>query len=327
MSKIVPFVTGVSTLAFNWQNTIESLERILSKKHHHHHPEANKKSWFATLLEKENIIQAINPARLILFISIPPLRALLFLGHILSIGVTGDQIPKVSKGLSIGLGSGSELLEDYHYFFGHDHHHHHTHEVAEVPTLDHLLETRLESEHGHNHDLDLPTKLLKITFSPLYLVATLWDWGFSQFNPRGPRAARPADLPSKRTFREAANVQMGLSHDHAHAPAEEIPTEAVNHSLPLKWLIESKKQHIADYVDSHFNHPLAKPTLVKAKKTVLADLQTHLNQVESPQDLQQLLTVAANNADISKHRFFGAGTTASQDFLLSEATSITARQQ
>jgi hypothetical protein len=92
-----------------------------------------------------------------------PLRILMFLGHLVSIGVTGDRMPGVPAILSALLGIVSEGFEDAHYFFdldyffdlgGDDHHH-----------------------HGHEHS-DLPNQVLSLLFSPIFALAASWHYWF-----------------------------------------------------------------------------------------------------------------------------------------------------
>ncbi len=125
--------------------------------------------------------------------------------------MTADRVPGVSQRFSALLGIISEGFEDAHYFIGDDHHHenHGSEHIAEdpqEPLLHHchehdndsigsdashhnetghhasLLEERLNQEHKHNHDLDLPTRLLKFAFSPVYFLAAVWDFSSSRLN-------------------------------------------------------------------------------------------------------------------------------------------------
>jgi len=166
MVIINPIINGLSSLIFNLQNTSESLELLDSAATIK--PTTNKdskfsfnkiiksiKNDFSALEKKENKFQVVNPFRILLKITITPLRAILLLGHLISGGVTADRVPGVSKLFSAFLGVISEGFEDIHYFV------------------------------GHEHDLDLPTQALKFIFSPIYFFATCWDYGFSQLNSRG----------------------------------------------------------------------------------------------------------------------------------------------
>ena len=165
MGVINPIITGLSAVVFNLQNSSETL-KIINKgiKKHTHAPDEKKDKGSKS---KENILQLLNPFRLLLKITITPLRLLLFVGHLVSIGVTSDRVPGISQVLSAILGIISEGFEDAHYFFGH-HHHEKTQEA--------ILKERLGEGHGHNHENDLPTRLLKSAFAPIYFLAASWDY-------------------------------------------------------------------------------------------------------------------------------------------------------
>ncbi len=152
MGVINPIITGLSALVFNLQNTRESLEVILGMI-----ADAGKNFWYfiklikegySELRKHENIAQVFNPFRILLFLTITPLRVLLFLGHLISIGVTADRIPGIPQKFAAFLGFISELFEDLHYFFGHEHAHEHHHEHEHGTTTAH------NHEHDHPHGDD-----------------------------------------------------------------------------------------------------------------------------------------------------------------------------
>ena len=172
---LIPLVTGTAALAFNLENSSESLEMIDEAT------QANrnwKTEWddFKYRIQKqwnqENIVQRLNPFRLILVTAIAPLRLVLFLGHLISIGVTADRVPGLSRIFSAFLGIVSELFEDGHYFIKPKRHQHNT---------ESLVEEHLEGA-DHHHDDDLPSRLLNILAAPLYLLSNLWNYFSSQFN-------------------------------------------------------------------------------------------------------------------------------------------------
>ncbi|GGI84483.1 hypothetical protein [Legionella impletisoli] len=206
MGVINPIITGLSAVVFNLQNTSETLELIdgAISHHDHHHSSSDSKSGFlntiqrafANLRQRENWGQLLNPFRLLLKLTFTPLRILLFIGHLVGIAVTADRVPGIPQTLSALFGLISEGFEDAHYFIPHAHHHHH----GEAQTKD-LLDARLGAEHSHSHDNDLPTRFLKLLFSPLIMLAAAWDCAASQFNkdPRKPMS-----------FASAWNKQRGI---------------------------------------------------------------------------------------------------------------------
>lgn len=180
MGVINPIITGIATFIFNIQNTSESLEMIdalLDTTWNQFTSWCKRQvDFIARVFASENWMQVFNPFRLILKLTITPLRILLFLGHLISIGVTADRMPGLSEILTAILGIISEGFEDAHYFMG-DTLHQHSPDEDETPEL---LKERLGAEAGHDHSLDLPTQVLKLVFWPVYFAATLWDWGWSK---------------------------------------------------------------------------------------------------------------------------------------------------
>ncbi len=170
MSKIssylmgsLPLIVGGAQLTFNLQNTSETLDLLEEA--------ANvKDGFFKTLWEglvkayeewkvNENWLQKWNLFRFLLKIIVTPLRMILFLGHLIAIGVTADEVPGVSEIASAFLGFVCELGEDFHYFgsdlFPADHVH--SHEIKD------LLNERFK---GHNHD---HSKIFQLWFCALFL--------------------------------------------------------------------------------------------------------------------------------------------------------------
>ncbi|CDZ75962.1 hypothetical protein BN59_00224 [Legionella massiliensis] len=176
MGVVTPLFLGVSQLIFNLQNTSESLEMIDNATR-------AEEGFFARIakgiadtyhhvMDNENWLQIINPFRLLLKLTVTPLRLLFFFGHLISIGVTADRVPGIPEIVSAILGIISEGFEDAHYFVGdllhnHDHHHH---------GIKDLARERLGEGHGHSHDNDIPSRLLNFIFTPLYAAAAGWDY-------------------------------------------------------------------------------------------------------------------------------------------------------
>lgn len=171
----IPFVTGIAALAFNLENSTESLDMIdevFNEDNDWKTEWANFKYRIEKQWHSENMIQRLNPFRFILVTAILPLRLVLFLGHLVSIGVTADRVPGLSKMFSALLGIVSELFEDVHYFLKNKRHQHDTKS---------LVDERLAGA-DHNHEDDLPTRLLNIVAAPLHLLSSVWDYLTSQLN-------------------------------------------------------------------------------------------------------------------------------------------------
>ncbi len=147
------------------------------------------KKQLATLQAHENTLQQLNPFRLVLFLTITPLRVCFFLGHLISIGVTADRVPGVSKFFSALLGIVSEFFEDLHYFV----------EVPHAHDRKTLLKERLSSGAGHTHQEDLPKRLLLLITYPLRLLSDAWHALFEPFNSLPPAPAKPTPATQNTT--------------------------------------------------------------------------------------------------------------------------------
>lgn len=158
MGVLNPLITGLSALAFNLQNTSESLELIneeVQKEGNFFSRLFTKvKVAFQELRQHENWLQIFNPFRLLLKITVAPLRIILFLGHLLSIGVTADRMPGLPEVLSGLLGIISEGFEDWHYFFGHDHDHDHEHEHEHEHEEHENAHSGCSAHHQHPENLN-----------------------------------------------------------------------------------------------------------------------------------------------------------------------------
>jgi hypothetical protein len=225
MGVIHPIVTGLSSLVFITQNTSESLDMIdkasQAKSGFFSQAFAALKKGFQTMRAQENGWQQINPFRLLLKITIMPLRILLFLGHLISIGVTANRVPGVSKILSAILGIISEGFEDAHYFIGH---------AEEDPSTDPTALPQGES-HEHHHENDLPTRMIRFIATPLYFLAALWDYLSSQYN----KSERPV-----LSFHQAWEKQRGVPREESIDVQNTAPTSA---HWQNEWSLYDKKNH------------------------------------------------------------------------------------
>ncbi|WP_028389135.1 hypothetical protein [Legionella fairfieldensis] len=300
MKVASPSVNGLSQFTFILQNTIESLEMVYN---------AIKKTGKAIahqLTTNENLLQRINPARLILKLTLTPLRLLFFLGHLVSIGVTADKVPRIPAILSALLGIISEGFEDMHYFidFLHEHEHEHDHGTQQ------LLQERFSSGHGHDHNTDIPTRLLRLIFLPVFLLAAAWDTWASQI-----KIERLGIQPIKPlTFKAAWNKVWSKENAPQEIEAVEIEENA---DKPSKdWDIQYAVYSIEHYIEKHLKNAVS----AQAKIADLNDLKTRIRKLSNP---EQQLTVQGliqaeikdKNKSYNVHRLFGTGNTRTQDFL------------
>ena len=323
IERVTPIVSGIASLIFNVENTKETVDMIAE----------SERGFFETIRDEfnkvierirelpktENLGQRINPARILLKLTIAPLRTLLFIGHLLSIAVSGDRIPGLSEVVSTILGFFSEFGEDAHYFVPH------THKHKKNPTIDDLLKEHLSSEHGHSHDNDFPTKVLKFVFEPIYIIAALFDWIASRFNPKKAKTTTQPDKEElispevkerpRLSLREAYNKHVGHSHwhsffrghghhhdhDHAHK-SEESTSEPIKPKVSLEWEKQSILMHSEDFKQEHYSTAKIGKTLAAKKETKFTDFQTKIKTVNSLKELEEVIRTAEGDAEIKTHR-------------------------
>lgn len=304
MGIINPIITGISSLIFNLENTADSLEIAYTsiKNENQGNFFSNQLNAltdsFTRLRQRENWLQIINPFRLLLKVTITPLRIILFLGHLVSIGVTADRLPGVPAILSALLGIISEGFEDAHYFFGEHEHHDHPANTDEIDTQT-LLKKRFNHQHGHNHNNDIPTRVLKLVFSPIYFLATLYDYA----------ASRVSSKPL--SFSNAWHKQTGHPHkDHGHQENPEVEI-----STSEEWETERAVYKIERYKQKHFNTLLANRSIGQAKVANLTAFQETLKNREGDQGVANLINSEAQKPIYNQHRLFAKEKAATKAFL------------
>lgn len=325
MGIINPIITGLSAIAFNLQNTSESLEIIdnaaRTKGNFIYRMGTAIREGFQSLRGHENWLQMLNPFRLLLKLTFLPLRILLFLGHLVAIGVTTDRVPGISQFLSALLGIVCEGLEDMHYFVPHAHHHvhekatceheheghhHHEHEHKhEDKHFEVMLKERLGRKHGHSHDLDLPTRILRGIFSPIFGLAALWDSCTSQFN---------AD-----TKKPTLNLKNAWKKQHA-IPEDEPVDISSNAPKPSKdWQLEQAIFCIERHKEKHLSNAKIGQVIALEKNAALTALQREIGAL-NPGEMDSVamkarLTEEKHVPLYNIHRFFDNGPTETASFL------------
>lgn len=209
--KIIPLVIGISTLGFNLKNTIDTIKHFKPNEkennnecNHHHEPKKQETTW-----------QRFNIFRLILKLTYMPVRILLFLGHLFSIGVTGDRMPGVSPIASAILGMVSEGFEDTDYFF----------DLSSLSS-DHHHDEHTEDDHVHS---DLPNLVLQICFMPIFLLAALWH-----------------KIDSDRSFKDCLMLMLGRNHEHHDGAQKTKPTPI---PISTAWIIEESCAKVEDEIE------------------------------------------------------------------------------
>jgi hypothetical protein len=318
MGVINPIITGASAIFFNIQNTAESLEMVdeatRSKKNVFRQIYESIAQGYTHLRETENWLQIANPVRILLKLTITPLRILLFIGHLLSIAVTSDRMPGVSQILSALIAIISEGFEDAHYFVGHNHDHEEEYEHTHNHDHDHahphhhdlqtLLKERLDVTAGHNHNMDIPTWILKTIAIPLYALAALWDSSASKINH----------------IHESHGINHAHQHDHHHAQvlslskawnkqrgiAEEKKVELCpNAPRPSpEWQVEHTLAQIEKYQTKHLKTATFGRQLAGEKIVALDRLKNKVRATQPGNDLRELLKNEQNEPAYNLHRMF-----------------------
>lgn len=333
MGIINPLVTGASAIFFNLQNTAESLDMVdeLTRSEESIWTKITNyiKDGINHLLATENWLQIINPFRLLLKITVMPLRILLFLGHLISISLTADRMPGVPQILAALVAMISEGFEDAHYFIGHSECAHHDHSVKG------LLKERLGAGHSHSHDVDIPTRVLRIVASPLYLLSTLWDFLTSKLNPatnaeldkkehhhhddehdhHSPHHDVDAQYPVALSFGKAWNKQWGIKDE------TEVTIKSNAKRPSASWQKEQALFAIEQYKSKHLDHVVLGAQLAQEKKNTLTELQQKIRKSANALDMASALGEARRDSVLNQHRLFNQGDTPTNTQLFVESLS------
>ena len=307
MGIINPIITGISTLIFDVQNTSETLdmidEALNTKENIFQRAIKNIVDGFQDLKARENWWQIFNPARILLALTVTPLRIIMFFGHLISIGVTADRLPGLSEIVSALLGIISEAFQDAHYFVDHDDENCHSHKEGQSHT-EAMLEERLGSKHGHNHNTDLPTIILKVIFSPLYFLAGAWAAGFSKLNGQ-----------TAEDTREVLSLDDAVKHQLGFKKPATITLDATANQTSSDWKVEQAIYRIERHKQKQLDSVTYEPELAAEKAAKLTTLQNNLranSKIVTTKD--QILNEIADPV-YNRHRFYDNGKTKTLQFL------------
>lgn len=303
MGIINPIITGFSAIFFNVQNTAESMELIdqatQAKENLFVSMYNSIRNGWAHLRANENFWQMANPFRIILKLTVTPLRVLLFLGHLASIALTADRMPGVPQIVAALIAMISEGFEDAHYFVEHSHDdnedghegHHHHHDTKT------LLGERLDAAQAHSHDVDIPTIILKTLASPLYLLAATWDYAFGTMS-----------------FSQAWNKQRGIPEE------QEVQLKIKAKRPSEQWQVEHTVSLLEKYQSKHLSEVIIDDELAEAKISELKELQRKVRSTHSKNDLAKVLDTAKEKPEyINQHRLFTQKDTKTNTQLFVEA--------
>jgi hypothetical protein len=157
---LVPLAT-ITNLVFTIRNSLESVKNII-KTVKNSHPIELLKAKKEKLFKEETTLQIINPFRIIAKTISLPFMFVVFVGHLISVGLTGDRAPGLSQEGTIAcavIGAASDGLVDFHYVNEND--------------------SKPHKNHDHDHGLILDW-VLKVVLSPLLLLSAVWDFAVTK---------------------------------------------------------------------------------------------------------------------------------------------------
>lgn len=247
-----------------------------------------KKS-FEPINANDSLLQRFNPFRIFIKILLTPIEWFLFLAHIISIGVAGDQIPGIHQYVSTALCAIDEGKEDWHRFFGHSHFH-------GTKTLKPLLKARAETGGGHEHNLDLPKRFIQFLLSPLYILATLVDFGCMIYKNKTQTSAAPTNYTAllKSAILRQFTDQEPHYHTHSSIHFAKPPLAALKFEAII--LIRALEKRLEG-------------TMVRGKNVATQKLQALKNigaQIASCEDvdtLKNILKTAHTKNEIKAKRY------------------------
>lgn len=192
--------------------------------------------------QKESWGQFFNPFRIVAKLVISPLQSLVFIGHLISIGLTTDRFMNVPPPLVAGVCAVSEGLQDLSFLTAEDEHNHNDDHGEDGHDHGNLLQLPLQvllspllvligilywsiKKCGNEISLfdslkgifELP--LLNIVFFPLLLLSTIWHWTFKKET-------------NNITFFESLKQNFEV---HTHSHVHEHEEESISFGLSKEW--------------------------------------------------------------------------------------------
>lgn len=321
----ISITIGIATLIFDLQNTSESLEILDKGLKGSFDKEFQKiKKGFRDLWESEWTIEKLNPFRALLIITVVVVQVVLFLGHLLCMGVDSDQTPWDISERFLTLASGIlEFAVDFHYvgeIFGGGHKHdskepceaHGSHEAH-----DHDHESH--ESHGHEHHIDIP-KIVAITvaYALFWLPAKIWSEVFGRIRCYclKPKSDSQSELKAGIASEVEPEIKEGtprVVQEAAPAP-EAIPAPIVVVAAPKQTLelsqegqaelacykMQKKAQH---HLNSWFGS-VGKSLAVEKHQGVIRK-EIKLQKELRTKTVDAMLEETCQDKAITKHRGFG----------------------
>lgn len=310
LTALIAPVVSISTLGFNLENTIETINEVketLEKK-----PEAptNPHTYVPSTSSQETRWQVFNPFRVILKLTFTPLLILFFLGHLISIGLTADRMPGVPAIVSALFGIISEGLEDFHYFFNLDKllkpmaiafkiiaspfaamgyllNCLINRKQAQLSHLGHIFSAVFQEAFAeqettqdnccatHHHEYSaLPDQILESVFSPIIALSAFWHWGFQD-----------KSLKNKKSYWECYDLQLGKKPINERLDFQQIQT-----ITDSGWLSAEAQFEIQEHM-AYLNQQTQDKDNINAKKMVFENLYNQLNPQKSTSSIALNLKV------------------------------------
>ncbi|GEM_PF-3408799 len=257
LQVITPTIIAITTLGFNGQNTIQTIKELMPKTNLHNHQHTTEKK-----------PAPINPFDYILKFVYFPFRLLMFIGHLISVSVTSDQMPGIPQILAAFFAFVSEFLEDGHYFL----------DMEEIKSILGVQADECDHhEHGHQHS-DIPNYILQLIFSPLFLSAAAYDYYFNQPNP-----SHPVDFTTC--------LYKKLKWDNNDARSHQPTPKMVGNN----WLRVEAIMMMDEQIE-HLKQCYSSPELIEKKINVIESYKR--SSLDDISDFNNL----ADNADLKQHR-------------------------
>lgn len=233
------------------------------------------------LKEKESWGQFFNPFRILAKLIISPLQSLVFIGHLISIGLTTDRFMNVPPPLVAGVCAIAEGLQDLSFLTTEDGHNHaqHDHEddghdhgnLLQLPLqilLSPVLTTvgilywavkKCGNEVGFLDAIAQTFKLplLNIVFFPLLLPSAIWHWTFKKSENH---------LTFFASIKENFDIH---SHDHDTPEQTDAPKE-----LSAEWREKVRPQWILNSYNTRLNSAKIDIPTAREKQDCIEELSS-----------------------------------------------------
>lgn len=270
--------------------------------------------------QKESWGQFFNPFRILAKLVISPLQSFVFIGHLISIGLTTDRFMNVPPPLVAGVCAVSEGLQDLSFLTAEDDHNHeedgHDHgNLLQLPLqvlLSPILITvgilywtvkkcgnEVRFFDALKQTFELP--LLNIVFFPLLLLNAIWHWVFKK---------ETNDL----TFFESIKQSFEIyTHEHGHGHEHEEESTS-SFELSPKWRESVRPEMILKNATKRLNSVWIDKNKAIEKQVYLRQLTSEVgltNAVASLKegkeigDLTRYCKETENNAENSKPQVNG----------------------